>query len=433
MIKSAKTVSPSLRSLRRYQWLGCLAILVMLGGSSIWASVTEISGAVIAPGNVVVEGNSKKVQHLEGGIVALAGVRNGDLVESGQVLLRLDDTEIRANLQIVRSQLDELLARRARLTAERDNADVMAPRAPGSAEQTAVWQGQSKLFQSRRAARADKELQLGERIGQLQQAILGLDAQVTSKERQIAFLDDELTGVFQLQEQQLIAKPRVLILQRERSKLDGERGQLISDIARTGVQISETRFQLAEARQTFISDVLTELRDVETKVAELTEREVSVAAKMRRLAVVAPMSGMVHKLTVFTVGGVIGVGETIMEIVPQGERLVVEGQLDPNSVDQVRIGQQVRMRFAALDQRVTPEIDGHLLSISPDVRQDAPQLPRYYAIRASILETEIGKLGGARLVPGMPTELIIRRDERTVLSYLVKPIVDQLAHVFRER
>jgi HlyD family secretion protein len=432
------TPAEILRSLWRYQFVGLLAVTLMFGGVGGWAAMTTISGAVIAPGSVVVEGNSKKVQHLEGGIVAAVSVRSADRVEAGQVLLRLDDTEVRASLQIIRSQLLELRARRARLLAERDGAATMElPPGLGAAsvdpQHVAIWRDQANLFASRRAGRGDKENQQHERIAQLQKVIEGSQAQLQGKSKQIGYLKDELAGLVELQEQQLVAKPKVLLQQRELSKLEGEHGQIVADIARHRVQISETRLQIAEARQAFASEVLGEFRDVETKLAELTEREEAAAAKLRRLTVLAPISGIVHKLSVFNPGGVVGAGEALMEIVPAQTTLVVEGQLDPSNIDQIKPSQPVMIRLTALDQRVTPELEGRLISVSADVRQDAPQLPRYYAVRAAVQEHELGKLGASRLVPGMPAEVMILRGDRTVLGYLVKPLLDQVAHAFRER
>lgn len=442
--KSSATTAPQIsadptreatRSLYHYELFGFVSVLALVGGFGWWSATTEIAGAAIAPGSVVVEGNSKKVQHLEGGIVAALEVKNADIVVAGQPLLRLDATETRASLQITQGQIEELQARRARLIAERDGARQFDPASLTDVRRTndAVWIGQTKLFEARRSQRADREAQFNERIVQLQEAGKGLWSQMRSKEQQLNYLRDEIEGLLQLAEQQLVTKPRLLAMQRELAKLDGERGQIVADMARTQVQVSETRLQIAELRQTFLSEVLAELRDAETKLAEQLERETAALAKLRRLVVLSPIGGVVHKLNVTTIGGVITPADTLMEIVPTGERLLVEGQLDPASIDQVKVGQDVLIRISALDQRVTPEIIGRLASVSADVRQDAPQLPRYYAVRAHLEDGEVEKLGGSRLVPGMPAELIIRHGDRTVLNYLVKPLLDRLAHAFRER
>lgn len=428
----------SMRSLRRYQWFGFFATVLAIGGVGGWAAVTEISSAVVAPGSVVVEGSSKKVQHLEGGIVARINVRNFEKVSAGRQLLHLDDTEVKASLQITQAQLEELRARQARLVAERDgNAALALPDFVRAAEPNShralVWRGQINLLESRRSARLDKEKQLLDRIAQLEEVIKGVNAQLSAKHLQVSYIREELEGLLQLQEQQLVAKPRVLAQQREHARLEGERGQHLADIARTQSQISEVRLQLTESRQTLMSEVLTELRDVESKLSELVERENATTAKLRRLVVLAPITGVVHKLSVFTVGGVIAPGETVMEIVPNEAELVIEGQLEPNAIDQVAPGQEVFVRLTALDQRVTPELRGQVTYVSADVRQDSPQTPRYYAVRATLNPNEIEKLGNSKLVPGMPAELMIKRGDRTVLAFLVKPLRDQLSHAFKER
>lgn len=426
---------PALKSLRRYYVIGLSSILALFGGLGSWIAVAEISGGVIAPGSIAVEGYAKKVQHLEGGIVASIAVKNADVVQAGQPLLRLDDTDVRAQLLITQSQLAEMKARQARLIAERDGKEKFdaAPKADWPASVLEVWQGQERLFYARLEARTGKEKQQNERILQLEEVVRGLQSQRAAKERQLELIGDELTGLIELADKQLVVKSRVLALQREQAKVEGERGQFVAEVAKTNVQISETKLQIAEQRQTFLSEVLSELRDVDTKLAELSEREVATSSKLKRLNVIAPQSGVVHKLTVHTVGGVIAPGETVMEIVPQEEKLVVDGQLDPMFVEQVKAGQGVLLRLTAFDHQSTPELEGTVQAVSADVRQDSPQTPRYYAVRVTINDGETHKLNGGRLVPGMPAEMIIKRLDRTVLSYLAKPVMDQLSHAFRER
>lgn len=420
------------RSLRRYQALGMLLIVGLVVGVGGWAAVAEIAGAVVAPGIVVVEDHPKKVQHLEGGIVARILVRNGDIVESGATLLRLDDTELRANLEIVTSQKNELSALKARLQAELDELPEMTVPDHADAAYKSVFEAQVRLLRSRMETRLLKARQLEQRIGQLSQAITGLRAQETSKQRQIDLIAQELEGVRTLRDQQLITTNRLLTLEREHARLEGERGQHVADIARTEVQVSETRLQLTEVRQSFLSDVMREHRDVDARLAEASERATAIAARLKRLNVIAPRSGVVHKLAINTIGGVVAPGETILEIVPQEDVLVLEGQLDPTTVDQVNVGQPVRVRLSAFDQRTTPELDGEVAFVAPDVRQDSAALPRYYAVRVRLPASELERIGTARLVPGMPVELMIKRQSRTVLSFFVKPLTDQLARTFRE-
>ena len=260
------------------------------------------------PASIVVESSAKKVQHLEGGIVAEIQVANGARVAAGQALFRLDDTEARANLQIYKAQLVELQARQARLHAERDGRSELDRR---NAEPGAewVWEGQAKLLEARRAVRTGKELQLGERIGQLEQVSSGLAAQAVAKDRQIALIREELRSLYALRENQLVTQSRWLALERESARLEGERGQLVAEVARTAVQIGETRLQHLSVQQTFLSEVLAELRDVETKVNELTEKVAAIGVQLQRTTITAPRAGIVHKLTATTIGGVIRPGK----------------------------------------------------------------------------------------------------------------------------
>jgi len=426
---------PALQSLRRYYVFGAIAVVSMFAGVGGWAAIAQISGGVIAPGSIAVEGNIKKVQHLEGGIVAKIMVKNAEAVTAGQELIALDGTEVRAQLQIAQSQLEEFRARRARLIAERELQFELKVGLAGEITPAAreTWDGQARLFNARLEAREGREKQQLERVVQLMEVNRGTEAQRQSKEKQISLIEEELKGLIELEQKQLVTKTKVLALQREQTRLDGERGQLVAEMAKTNVQISETRLQIAEQRQQFLSEVLAELREVETKIAEVSEREIAVKSRLKRLSVVAPQSGVIHKLATHTIGGVVAPGEQVMEIVPQDGKLVVEGQLDPVFVEQVKPGQAVLLRLTAFDQQQTPELDGIVESVSADVRQDNPQTPRYYAVRVTITKSEaLSKLDG-KLVLGMPVELIIKRIDRTVLSYLAKPITDQLAHVFRER
>ncbi len=417
-------------SIRRYQLAGLAIVAAAFGGLGGWAAVASIAGAVVAPASIVVESSAKKVQHLEGGIVAEIHVANGARVAAGEALFRLADTEARANLQIYKAQLVELQARQARLHAERDGRSELDRR---NAEPGAewVWEGQAKLLEARRAVRTGKELQLGERIGQLDQVSSGLAAQAAAKDRQIALIREELRSLYALRENQLVTQSRWLALERESARLEGERGQLVAEVARTAVQIGETRLQHLSVQQTFLSEVLSELRDVETKVNELTEKVAAIGVQLQRTTITAPRAGIVHKLTATTIGGVIRPGEVIAEIVPEEDRLVVEGRVDPGSIDRLSIGQKTIVRFPTVDHRSTPERTGTVAMISPEPKQDAPGQPFYFIVRVDLAGDPM--LPGHALQPGLPAELNFQTGERTVLSYLVKPLVDQIAHAMRER
>lgn len=429
-------MSPIRRAIFRLQLSAFAIVFLMLGGTATWMAMADISGAVVAPSVVAVEGHPKKVQHLEGGVVAEIAVRNGDRVRAGDLLLRLDETEIRASVQIFTAQLEEIRARRARLMAERDGLDHMpiptGEDAPKGSEAITVWEGQQKLLLARAEARNGKKKQLTERIGQLEQAILGLNAQAEAKEEQLQLIDRELKSLRVLEKQQLVTQTRVLALEREFAKLRGERAQLIFEAARTGVQIGETRLQLLEVDQSFMSEVLAELREIEVRIIELTEKLAAAKARLQRTAIVAPRAGIVHKLEVHTIGGVISPGESILEIVPEDDRLVLDGRIDPTQVDQVKAGQEVTVRFSAFDQRTTPELMGTVILVAPDVRQDNPQSPPYFLARVALRDGELEKIGDKKLQPGMPADLFIKTGERTALSYLVRPLTDQIKRAFRE-
>jgi HlyD family secretion protein len=425
------------RAMRRQTWAGVLVVGILFTGVASFSTLASISSAVIAPAVVAVAGHPKKVQHLEGGIVSNIQVRNGDAVEAGAILVQLDDTEATANLEIVRRKIDEFHALRARLNAEIDGEQAAptpseAVLASGGLDVQDIWTDQARIFNARREARAGRENQLNERIAQLQQVTIGLQAQQTSLAKQMALIEDELNGLEELEAQQLVAKTKIASVRREAARLAGEHSQHQAEIAKTNVQASEIKLQIAEHRQQFLSETLAELRDVDARLAEAREKDIALSARLSRMTIVAPQAGVVHKLTAHTVGGVVAPGDVIMEVVPQEVELIFEGRLDPAYVDQVTVGQQAGVRLVALDQTKTPEVEGSVTAIAPDVRSDGPNSPPYYAVSVR-LEPEVESQLPARLVPGMPVELLIKGQDRTVLNYLVKPLTDRIAHTFREQ
>ncbi len=424
-------------SLRKFQVFGLVVLLLLTGGMGGWAAYASVAGAVVASAQVVVESNSKKVQHLEGGIVADIKVRNGDLVKAGDVILRLDDTETRAGLGIINAQLHELLARLARLEAERDQADDLTFAKDLLAQESdpeisKIMLGQKKLFESRRDAKASKKNQLSQRVEQLGEEIRGLEAQRTAKEEQARLIKLELADLNKLLEKKLVPISRVLALQREAAKLEGERGQLIADAARAKGRIGETKLAILQVDQDARTEVLTELRDGQAKVAELLERRLAAQSRLKRVELTAPRGGYVHDLQVHTVGGVIAAGEQVMMIVPEKDSLMVRAKVNPQDIDNVKIGQETVVRFPSFNARVTPELRATVEGVSADLTSENPQEPPYYAVRVRLNEGEIDKLGDQQLKPGMPAEAFIQTPERTVLSYLLRPFTDQIMRAFRE-
>jgi HlyD family secretion protein len=411
--------------------------VTLIAGLGGWAATAELAGAIIAPASVVVESDVKKVQHQHGGIVAQLNVKNGDRVEAGMVLVRLDDTLARSSLTMVTKTLDELSGRRARLMAEQQGAEAIgfAPELRSRASDEAVARiidGEKKLFEARKAARAGQEAQLRERIAQLAEETSGLEAQRGAKEREIAFIRDELVGVESLHKRNLLPLNRVTALRRDATRLEGEKGQIISAMAQARGRIAETELQIIQISQDLHTEVLRELREIEGRIGELTERQISAEDQFRRTGILAPQSGKIHGLEVHTVGGVIGPGETLMTIVPQSEGLSVEARIAPHSIDQIRLGQKAQVRFTAFDHNTTPQLEGEVSRVAADVTTDPRTDQSHYAIRIAISDEQIARLGGLELLPGMPAEAYFETQTRTALSYLAKPLTDQLSRAFRE-
>ena len=417
-------------------------LVVLIGGVGGWAATMQLSGAVIASGFLVVDSNVKKVQHSTGGIVGEIFVKQGAEVEAGQILIRLDDTVAKATYGIIRSQLDELAARRTRLLAERDGEEtlVFPPDLVGREGEAAVataMHGEEKLFDSRRKARIGQRSQLRERIAQINEEIRGLTSQRDGKSNEIRLIGEELVGVADLYAKNLVSIMRFMALQRDQARLQGEHGQLGAETARARGRISETELQIIQLEQDFRTEVLRDLRDSEGKIAELRERLTAAEDQLKRLDIRAPQAGVVHQLNVHTVGGVIANGEVIMLIVPGTDDLVVEARVSPTDIDQIKLGAHTTARIMAGNQRTTPDVVGVVTQISADLTRDPPTgmqpgMP-YFGVRISLDEESVKKLEGLRLVPGMPVETFIQTDYRTPLEYLVKPLTEQIARTFRER
>jgi membrane fusion protein, type I secretion system len=431
------------RTIRKLNLIGLSMVAVFIGIVGGWATTTELAGAVIAPGTIVVESNVKKVQHPTGGVVGEILVKEGSEVKEGDIVLKLDDTVTRSTLGVVRSQLDETLAREARLLAERDDAEAISFRAELTDRRNdpsvgAAIAGEEKLFESRRTARAGQRSQLRERITQLNEEVRGLSAQLAAKESELELIGTELVGVADLYKKNLVSISRYMQLQRDQTRVQGERGQFIADIARARGKISETELQVIQVDQDFRTEVLKDLRDAQGKIAELKERVTGAEDQLKRVDLRAPQSGYVHQLAAHTVGGVIANGETIMQIVPRADELVVEAKVAPNDIDQIAIGAEAVVRVLAGNQRTTPVITGRLSRVSADLTREQQQTgaqpaPAYYTVRIVMPADEVARLRDIHLLPGMPVEVFIRTHERSPLQYLLKPLQEQIARTFRER
>jgi HlyD family secretion protein len=428
----------SRESIRRHLLLGGMIVLLLAGGVGGWAATTQIAGALIAQGSVVVDSNVKKVQHPTGGVVGKLNVQDGDRVKSGDILVQLDDTITRANLAIVTKGLDEFAARKARLEAERDGAEsVTFPRdllARASEPSVAVaLANERKLFELRRSARLGQKAQLKQRITQLQDEIQGLTAQQEAKGREISLIGQELAGVRELWKNNLVQITRLTALERDGARLEGERAQLLASVAQAKGKITETELQILQIDQDLSSEVAKDMREVDAKSGEYVERKVAAEDQLKRIDIRAPQDGIVLESKVHTVGGVINAGDAIMLIVPETDNLQVEAKVNPHDIDQVQVGQSAVLRFSSFNLRTTPEINGTVNRVSADTTTDQRTGQNYYTIRISMTKNEIARLGDVKIIPGMPVEAFIQTGERSVLSYLMKPLQDQFMRTFREK
>jgi HlyD family secretion protein len=430
---------PALRSARHHAVAGAIILLALVTGFGGWAAMTQIAGAVIAPGVVAVDTDVKKVQHPTGGVVGALRVRDGDAVKAGQVVVRLDDTVTRANLAIVVKSLDELYAREARLEAERDGTDKpvfpqsLIARADNP-EIARLMTGELRLFELRKTSRQGQKDQLREQVAQLKEQIQGFLGQAEATKRQLALVHTERESVQDLWEKNLVPLSRITSLEREAARLDGESNQLVASIAEAKGKISETELKIMQVDQDLRSDVAKELRDIQGKMAELDERKIAAEDQLKHIDIRAPQDGFVHELSVHTAGEVISPGDKIMLIVPDHDALMVEAKVDPRDINELTIGQMARLRFSAFDARTTPEINGTVATIAADTTQDQKTGTSYYQIRVRLPPEEVARLGNKdKLVPGMPVEVFVETRTRSAMSYLVKPLRDQIAKAFREK
>ena len=426
------------RSIRLHLAIGLAVVVILAGGLGGFSATQQFSGALIAPGQIVVESNVKKVQHPTGGVVGEVRARDGDRVKAGDIVVRLDDTVTKANLAIVTKNLDAALARAARLEAEQRGFDKIKfpPQLLARAEDpdaAAVMASETKLFEVRVNGRVGQKAQLRERITQLNDEIAGLTAQEKAKDQESALVEKELAGVRQLYEQRLVQLSRLTTLERDAARLNGERAQYIAAMAQAKGKITETELQIIQVDKDMVSEVSKDLRETNDKIGELIERKVTAEDQLRRVDIRAPQDGIVEQSNVHTVGGVITAGDTLMLIVPQTDDLQVEAKVNPQDIDKLQVGQQTLLRLSAFNQRTTPELNGVVSRVSPDVNTDQRTGQSYYTIRVSMPPEEIARLGEVKLIPGMPVEAFVQTGERTLLSYLMKPLSDQLMRAFRER
>ena len=425
------------KSLRNTLLAGYSSIFLVLGAMGAWATLAQLHGAVIAHATIVVESYSKKVQHQAGGIVSRILVKDGDRVTEGQDLVVLDFTDAKAELGVTDGALDELLIKRARLEAQRDGVSVMVlneaiTKRRDEPTLAATIGGQNKLLKSAFDSIASRSLQLKEQISQLKEQIDGLGAQLNANKRQTELIEKELAGLKKLQAKGLVPNSRILSVERESASLEGQRGELQATKATTQSRIGEVELRILQLSEDSRTQALTDLRETEARITELLERRVALSSRLARTTIKAPITGLIYQLAVHTEGGVVGPGETLMLIVPEGDDLVLQAQVSPNDIDQISIGQVAQVRFPSFNARLVPEIGAVVQQVSADTsRIDANSAP-FYAVRLVITAAELEKLGSNKLKPGMAAEAFIQTTAQTPLSYMLKPLTDQVSRALRE-
>lgn len=433
--KESLPATPALR-VARPLLLALGASLLFFGGFGAWSVLAPLQSAAIAPGVVVVDTNRKAVQHLEGGVVERLLVQEGDTVAQGQLLLRLDQVQVRATVERLRGQLHGALALQARLRAERDElAEIeFAPELAGQAGDPAVIdaiRSELRIFEARREQVESQTRILRQRNAQVAEEIRGINDEIKAQDRQLRLIREEQIGVEALVDKGLERKPRLLALQRQSADIEGQRAQNVARIARGQQAIGENDMRVLDLKAQVLSEAAQKLRDEEARILDTRERLRGAEDILQRTEIRAPAAGRVQGLRVFTVGGVVPPRETLMEIVPADEKLVVEAQMSPGDIDLVHPGLPVELRFTSFNQRNTPAIDGRVLNVSADRMSDQRTGASFYQLRIAV--DGIGALPESlRLYPGMPVEAMVRTGSQTMFAYLSRPILDSMNRALRE-
>lgn len=423
---------------RRVVSIGVAIIVITFGIVGLWAALVPLGSAVVGHGSVQVESNRQTVQHFEGGIVSKILIHEGDHVAAGQVLFELSPVQADAAMASARNQLYSLLAKADRLSAERDGRSVVAfsPEVRAQAGDPLVQRAMSdetREFQARRANIADQVAVLDARIAELKTQIGGIDVQRQGMQQQVAYLDDEIGGLNQLYQKDLVPKPRILALERDRAQLKGQIGGSVADRARAQESIGETQQQISQLREQFFTEVTKDLSDTQTQVADIRQKYTVAQDAVRRVNIVAPMTGVVQNLKMFTVGGVVRPGEPLVDIAPDKGAMIIEARFTPQDVDSIHAGQNVQVRFASFHSRTIPIIDGTIRSVSQDRLIDEAAKTSYYQAIVDVPETNLPPELKGKLRAGMPVEVIAPTGQRTALQYIFRPLSNALTGAMRER
>lgn len=415
---------------------GALASLALVLIGFFWMQTTLISGAVIAQGQVLVRGKPKVVQSLDGGVVAEIHAKDGDVVRAGDVLLTLDPTLLQINLDIYRNRLAEVVAREARLEAEYlDLPEIAFPPPPAHLKDVSLerhYTGQTEVFEARKEVLKGRKDQLAERILQFGNQITGIEGQIAATRDQLEFLERDLESTRTLNAEGLARESEVLELQSRRSALLGDLATQQAELARIRNSIRDTELEVLQADREFREQVVTDLREATTSREELVLEIVNIEEQLKRIAITAPADGVVHEMQVSNVGGVVAPEAVILQIVPLSEGVEFEARVDPVAIDQVFVGQLAKVQFPAFNMRATPEIFGRVSGVSPTSVEEKTTGKSFYRVEMVVPPEELAKLGEVELLPGMPMEVFLQTGERSVLTYLTKPLLDQLRRAFRD-
>lgn len=419
------------RSGRRAIWLGLLVFLA-------WAIFAPLGEGVPANGTVKVEGERKAVQHLRGGIVEEILVKEGDRVTAGQALLRLNQSQAQAQHGIVDGQLISLIAIEARLQAERTGAarmqtPVFLQERKDNPQVQEALQVQNHLFRTRQSALFAEISILDQNIAGIEELLYGLDAQEKARAEQLRLFSEELDSLRPLAQQGFVPRNRLFETERAVAYLNGQRSEGVASMGRARSQISELKLKKLQVRETYRKEVETQLTDVQRQIADYRERRVATQDDLDRIVLRAPVDGTVVDLSVHTEGGVVQAGQKIMDIVPEGQALVIEARIPPHLIESVVQGQDADIHFLAFEQSITPTVSGKLIYVSADSMTDPRTEIRYFVGRVVPDPESLKKLGGRTIQPGMPADVVIKTGERSFLGYMLKPLLSRLHFAFTER
>lgn len=420
--------------------IGLVLMFVLFGVIGLWAALVPLASGSIASGKVILDSNRKQIQHLEGGIIKEILVREGQDVKAGDVLVRLDNTTAQARSDLIRGQYLTARATEARLVAERDSKTIITfPMELTSLENTdtqvrEILDTQRRLFTTRREALTGRVDVFNQKMAQSSQEIRGYREQASAASTQINLLGEEITVVQGLLAKGNALRPRLLALQRQQADLIGERGQAQALVSRANQTINEAKISILNARTEYMNQAIAELKEVQTQLSDLSEQGKSASDIARRIEVTAPVDGTVTGLAISTVGGVVQPGETLMTLVPLGEKLIVEARINPTDIDVVRTGLKAQVRLTAYHMRTIPPVEGEVVNVSADRFDNEQTGQAYYVARIEIPPEELEKVGSdITLTPGMPAEVLVVTGSRTMISYLVRPIRESFGHAFHEQ